>query len=100
MGMAASDLGTSEAVSVASTATARVVEIDGGDPRHHRRNKRKLYRSETRLGTDEVAGESFQVNQTCTLGQFQNVVEFFLRRSQNTILHKFLRKIQLYALVQ
>ena len=62
MGMAANDIRTSEADSVASTATARVVEIDGGDPRHHR----KLYRSETRLGTDEVAGESFQVNQTCT----------------------------------
>ena len=66
MGMDTSDIGRSEAEGVASTATARVVEIDGGHPRHHRRNKRKLYRSETRLGTDEVAGESFQVNQTCT----------------------------------
>ena len=63
MGMATSD-GTSEAVSVASTATARVVEIDASDPLHHRRSRRKLYRSEARLGNDEVGGESFQVNLT------------------------------------
>ena len=59
MGTATSD-GTSGAVSVASTATARVVEIDGSDTRH--RSKRKLYRSETKR--DEVSGEPFQVNQT------------------------------------
>ena len=56
--MATSD-GTTEGVSVASTATARVVEIDGSDTRH--RSKRKLYRSETKRGADEVSGESFQV---------------------------------------
>ena len=61
MGLATSE-GTSEAVSVGSTATARVVEIDGSDPLHQRRSKRKLYRSETRLGSGEVGGESFQVN--------------------------------------
>ena len=60
---AAADDGTSEAaVSVASSSTARVVEIDASDHSGHpqQRSKRKLYRSNAKLG----AGESFQVKQT------------------------------------
>ena len=62
---AAADDGTSGAavsVTASSSSTARVVEIDhSGHPQQ--RSKRKLYRSNAKLGVGGVSGESFQVKQ-------------------------------------